>query len=266
MSPGRCFWHVQGRLRARFWVYNSCLAGEGFAILPKEMVEVDDTCSPDLGKWMKTKRTDLKSAHVQDLTAIILYTHLKNWTLREEWNFISFQNQSISKMSLGQSFTISLILHYKSTIKNGTTEKEGNARCVLSDLVQRLRPWRWWHVCIVSNGWCKLKVRYGDGFKISWHTDSRGAENLPADGLLLISDACLPECAVRLLQTESDSPLQVIFVIPSQVNHICIKKMHHKSRCTDVRYNITDVLKPIQLRYILMYFSGWCLRTCDLLD
>lgn len=48
----------------------------------------------------------------------------------------------------------------------------------------------------------------------------------PADGLLLISDACLPECAVGLLQAESDGSLQIIFIVPRQVNHIYIKKMH----------------------------------------
>lgn len=55
----------------------------------------------------------------------------------------------------------------------------------------------------------------------------------PADGLLLVSDACLPERPVGLLQAEGDSPLQVIFIIPSQVNHICIKKTHaHRDRQT----------------------------------
>lgn len=48
----------------------------------------------------------------------------------------------------------------------------------------------------------------------------------PADGLLLISDARLPECPVGLLQTEGDSPLQVIFIVSSQVNHICIKEKY----------------------------------------
>lgn len=43
---------------------------------------------------------------------------------------------------------------------------------------------------------------------------------LPADGLFLISDACLPECTIRLFQAKSNSSLQVIFIIPSQVNHI----------------------------------------------
>lgn len=43
---------------------------------------------------------------------------------------------------------------------------------------------------------------------------------LPADGLFLISDACLPECTIRLFQAKSNSSLQVIFIIPSQVDHI----------------------------------------------
>lgn len=43
---------------------------------------------------------------------------------------------------------------------------------------------------------------------------------LPADGLFLISDACLPECTIGLFQAKSDSSLQVIFIIPGQVNHI----------------------------------------------
>lgn len=43
---------------------------------------------------------------------------------------------------------------------------------------------------------------------------------LPADGLFLISDACLPECTIGLFQAKSDCSLQVIFIIPSQVNHI----------------------------------------------
>lgn len=48
----------------------------------------------------------------------------------------------------------------------------------------------------------------------------------PADGLLLISDTCLPECPVGLLQAEGNSPLQVIFIIPSQVNDIYINRTH----------------------------------------
>lgn len=46
----------------------------------------------------------------------------------------------------------------------------------------------------------------------------------PADGLLLISDARLPECPVGLLQAECNSPLQVIFIVSSQVNNIYIKR------------------------------------------
>ncbi|TNN62487.1 hypothetical protein EYF80_027290 [Liparis tanakae] len=38
----------------------------------------------------------------------------------------------------------------------------------------------------------------------------------PADGLLLISDARLPERPVGLLQAEGDGPLQVILIVSSQ--------------------------------------------------
>lgn len=54
--------------------------------------------------------------------------------------------------------------------------------------------------------------------------------NQPADRLFLISDACLPECTIRLLQAESDSPLQVIFIIPGQVNHICNEKIYARAQ------------------------------------
>lgn len=49
----------------------------------------------------------------------------------------------------------------------------------------------------------------------------------PADCLLFISDARLPERPVGLLQAEGNSPLQVIFVVPSQVNDIYIKREAH---------------------------------------
>lgn len=45
----------------------------------------------------------------------------------------------------------------------------------------------------------------------------------PADCLLLIRDARLPERPVGLLQAEGNSPLQVIFIVPSQVNDIYSK-------------------------------------------
>lgn len=50
------------------------------------------------------------------------------------------------------------------------------------------------------------------------------AADLPADGLLLVSDARLPECTVGLFQAESDGSLQVIFVVACQVNHIYTHK------------------------------------------
>lgn len=56
----------------------------------------------------------------------------------------------------------------------------------------------------------------------------------PADGLLLISDARLPERPVGLLQAEGNSPLQVIFIVPSQVNDIYIKREYtqtHRMQC-----------------------------------
>ncbi len=61
--------------------------------------------------------------------------------------------------------------------------------------------------------------------RISWHfcCQSELLLSPPADGLLLISDACLPESPVGLLQAEGNSPLQVIFIVPRQVNHICMK-------------------------------------------
>ena len=49
----------------------------------------------------------------------------------------------------------------------------------------------------------------------------------PADGLLLISDTRLPECPVGLFQAEGDCPLQVIFIISGQIDHICKKETHH---------------------------------------
>lgn len=48
----------------------------------------------------------------------------------------------------------------------------------------------------------------------------------PADGLLFISDACLPECPVGFLQAECDSPLQIIFIVASEINDICINKTY----------------------------------------
>lgn len=63
------------------------------------------------------------------------------------------------------------------------------------------------------------------GFSISVNLLVSSVQSLPADGLLLISDARLPECTIGLLQAESNSSLQVIFIIPRQVNYVYIKKI-----------------------------------------
>lgn len=49
----------------------------------------------------------------------------------------------------------------------------------------------------------------------------------PADSLLFIGYACLSEGPVRLLQTEGDGPLQVIFIISSEINYIWNKSQEH---------------------------------------
>lgn len=52
----------------------------------------------------------------------------------------------------------------------------------------------------------------------------------PADGLLLVGDARLPERPVGLLQTQGDRPLQVIFIVPRQVDHVCVLKTGGRMR------------------------------------
>lgn len=63
------------------------------------------------------------------------------------------------------------------------------------------------------------------------------AADVPADGLLLISDACLPERTVGLLQAKSDSSLQVIFVVACQVNHI-YKQTHARMYTLSVWFHL----------------------------
>ncbi len=46
---------------------------------------------------------------------------------------------------------------------------------------------------------------------------SAGFKTAPADSLLFIRDARLPESPARLLQAESDGPLKVIFIISSEI-------------------------------------------------
>lgn len=45
-------------------------------------------------------------------------------------------------------------------------------------------------------------------------------ESAPADGLLFIGDARLPEGPVRLLQTEGDGTLKVIFIVSGEIDYI----------------------------------------------
>lgn len=57
---------------------------------------------------------------------------------------------------------------------------------------------------------CNLFCTFGHMCHLDvWHIKCQSVllNSLPADGLLLISDTCLPECPVGLLQAEGDGPL-----------------------------------------------------------
>lgn len=99
----------------------------------------------------------------------------------------------------------------------------------------------WWVWIFGDDSLCFITQRcLWDGFSsvslfLSSCLSVSDAADLPADGLFLISDACLPECPVGLFQAESNGSLQVIFVVACQVNHI-YTHTHTKTKTREHEY------------------------------